>query len=324
MHHQEIYNNECKDIRLDLFLLEHLKDISRTKIQKLISEGIIKVDEFIVKPSYKLKGNECISIQEYEHAQKGSYIEKQNIPLNILYEDEHILALNKNSGIVVHPGINNHSGTLLNGLMYHYKSLSKININRPGIIHRLDKETSGVILIAKNDFSHYYISEQFANRKIKKKYKSLVWGNINESGIIKGYISRNPKNRLAFLLTQNKGKFSKTSYQRVYKGELPISFLNLFPTTGRTHQIRVHLSSINSPILNDYLYYEKKFNINGFNQKYIKDIDYINKKISRVALHAYSIELRHPTTKEIIEIKAPLAEDFKNTLLALEEKNEKY
>ena len=300
-----------------------MKNFSRTKIQKLIKAGKITVDDFLVKPSFILKTNSLIEISE-DLPNDDSKIIPEDINIQILYEDDDVVAVNKQAGIVVHPGINNYSGTLLNGLMYHYKTLSNINKNRPGIIHRLDKETSGVILIAKNDFAHYYISEQFANRKIKKKYKSLAWGNINTNGSINGYISRNPKNRLAFHLNNSKGKYSNTSYKKVYKGELPISFLNLFPETGRTHQIRVHLSSINAPILNDYLYYKKKFNLNGFNQKYIKDIDYIIKKISRVALHAYSIEFTHPMTKEIIEIKAPLAEDLNNTLSALKEKNEKY
>ena len=314
--------NYAEQIRLDQYLKLKMKDFSRTKIQKLIKAGKITVDEFIVKPSFILKANSIIEISK-DLPNDDLKIVPEKLNLQILYEDDDLIAINKEAGVVVHPGINNYTGTLLNGLMYHYKSLSEINKNRPGIIHRLDKETSGVILIAKNDFAHYYISEQFANRRIKKKYKSLVWGNINELGNIKGYISRNPKNRLAFHLSQNEGKYSETSYKRVYKGELPVSLLNLFPTTGRTHQIRVHLSSVNSPILNDHLYYEK-FNINGFNQKYIKDIDYVVKKISRVALHAYSIEFIHPANKEVINIKAPLAEDFKNAYFALKEKNEKY
>ena len=316
------YNSE-EQIRLDQYLKLKMEKFSRTKIQKLIKAGKITVDDFNVKPSFILKSNSMIDICD-DLPSDSSKIIPEELNIQILYEDDDLVAINKEAGIVVHPGINNYTGTLLNGLIYHYKSLSKINENRPGIIHRLDKETSGVILIAKNDFAHYFISEQFANRKIKKKYKALVWGNLNESGSIKGYISRNPKNRLAFYLNQNVGKYSNTNYKRVYNGELPISLLNLFPTTGRTHQIRVHLSSINSPILNDHLYYEKKFSINGYHQKYIKDIDYIIKKISRVALHAYSIEFIHPTKKEVVNIKAPLAKDFENALLALKEKNEKY
>ena len=315
--------NSTEPIRLDQYLKLKMEKFSRTKIQKLIKTGKITVDEFIVKPSFVLKLNSMIEICE-ELSNNDSKIIPEKLNIQILYEDDDIVAINKEAGIVVHPGINNYTGTLLNGLMYYYKSLSKINENRPGIIHRLDKETSGVILIAKNDFAHYFISEQFASRKIKKKYKSLAWGNVNESGSIKGYISRNPRNRLSFHLNESKGKYSHTNYNRVYKGELPISLLNLFPTTGRTHQLRVHLSSINSPILNDHLYYEKKININGFNQKYRKDIDYIIKKISRVALHAYSIEFMHPTKKEVVNIKAPLSEDFKNAYFALKEKNEKY
>ena len=316
MHHQEIYNNECKDIRLDLFLLEHLKDISRTKIQKLISEGIIKVDEFIVKPSYKLKGNECISIQEYEHAQKGSYIEKQNIPLNILYEDEHILALNKNSGIVVHPGAGNKSGTLLNGLVYHYEKLSSINNSRPGIIHRLDKDTSGVMLVAKSDKSHFLLSEQFAKREITKTYRAIIWGNIKDEGKIEGYINRDIKNRIKFSLNDSKGRFSYTEYKRLDYFN-PFSYVELYPKTGRTHQLRVHLKSIGFPIILDELYGGGKKMINSYNEKYSSLIKQIFSTMDRFALHSYKIKFTHPITKDVLEIEAPLPEDFSNVIKIL-------
>ena len=160
------YDVDEENIRLDQFLVKKLSDVSRSKIQLAIKSGQVLVDGEKLKSSAILKGDEKVEGELLVEINED--IIAENIPLNILYEDDDLVAINKESGIVVHPGINNYTGTLLNGLIYHYKTLSKINENRPGVIHRLDKETSGVILIAKNDFAHYFISEQFANRKIIK------------------------------------------------------------------------------------------------------------------------------------------------------------
>ena len=198
-------------------------------------------------------------------------------------------------------------------VLYYCNSLSSIDISRPGIVHRLDKETSGLILIAKNDYSHYSISEQFANRIVKKHYKSLVWGAMNTSGIIEGYIKRSSKNRIAFELNSLNGKFSKTEYKPNYNNDFPISYVDVFPETGRTHQIRVHFSSINHPIINDELYCHG-ISLKSYHQRYRSDLQSILKKINRVALHSYSLELIHPTNKKKIILKAPLSDDFKNAI----------
>ena len=190
---KEIYNDIDKNIRLDIFLKNHIKNISRSKIQKLISNGSVKVDEYIVKPSYLLKGNECITVDEIIANTDSSYIKKENIPINIIYEDDYLIVVNKPSGLVVHPGAGNKEGTLLNGLLYHFEKLSNINLSRPGIVHRLDKNTSGIILVAKTDDAHYLLSEQFINRTIKKTYRAIVWGDTPENGKIEGHIKRDPK-----------------------------------------------------------------------------------------------------------------------------------
>ena len=314
----KITYNLDDEIRLDHFLNSELSEFSRSKIQKLIKAGKITVNSFIVKPSFILKNGSIIDILENK-VNSENEVKPEKINLNILYEDDDIIAVNKSSGIVVHPGINNYTGTLLNGLLYYCNNLSNVDENRPGIIHRLDKETSGLIIIAKNDFSHYFISEQFANRKIKKVYKALVWGNVNEEGKVEGYLNRNLKNRLAFKLGDSNGKFSYSTYSPISNNEFPISLLNVFPKTGRTHQIRVHLSSIKHPIINDELYYNGQYVANSYHQKYRLNINKVLKSITRVALHSSSLSFLHPTKKKTITINAPIPNDFKNAVEIINE-----
>ena len=308
---KKITYNLDDGVRLDHFLNSELSEFSRSKIQKLIKAGKITVNGFIIKPSFILKNGSVIDILENK-INSGLEVRPEKIDLDILYEDEDIIAVNKSSGIVVHPGINNYSGTLLNGLLYYCNHLSNVDENRPGIIHRLDKETSGLIIIAKNDFSHYFISEQFASRKIEKVYKALVWGQVIQEGKVEGYLNRNPKNRIAFQLSHSNGKFSYSTYSPISNNSFPISFLNVFPKTGRTHQIRVHLSSIKHPIINDELYYDGKYAANSYHDKYRVDINKVLKTIKRVALHSSSLSFLHPTKKKKITINAPMPNDFKN------------
>ena len=215
----EIYNSSEKNIRLDIFLVNHIDDYSRSKIKKLINEGCIKVDNYSVKSSYKLKGLEYITIEDIETGQEN-YIEKENIPIDIIYEDKSFIIINKPAGLVVHPGAGNKKGTLLNGLLYHFDELSMMNDSRPGIIHRLDKNTSGVMIIAKSDRVHYMISEQFANRTVRKVYRAVVWGKLPDVGNIEGYIKRDKKNRTKFMLHDSKGKYSFTKYKKI-KDKIP-------------------------------------------------------------------------------------------------------
>ena len=189
MLHQEIYNEKDTNIRLDIFLKTHIKNTSRSKIQKLIINGSIRIDDYVVKPSYVLKGNEHITIDEIESKNPFDYLEKQDIFFDVLYEDNDIIVIDKPAGLVVHPGAGNKNGTLLNGLLYRFRELSKINALRPGIVHRLDKQTSGVMLVAKTDAAHYSLSEQFLHRAVSKTYRAVVWGNTLESGKVEGYMS---------------------------------------------------------------------------------------------------------------------------------------
>ena len=314
--YKKIKYNLNTEVRLDKYLSDHLSNLSRTKIQKLIQLGSVQVDDYIVKSSYKLKQDQIITIDIIE-VESETKIKAQNIKLNIIYEDEQIIVVNKQSGIIVHPGVGNKDNTMLNGLMHHCSNLSNIS-NRPGVIHRLDKETSGVIVFAKTDRAHYFISEQFANRQILKEYKAISWGNLYSNKIIDTCLIRDKKNRLKFK-TSDKGKMSYSTCNPVSNYKIPITEINIYPKTGRTHQIRVHLSSIGHPILNDSLYNGGEDIINSFHQNYRKNLKKVIKCINRVALHAFKIEFMHPTLNEMVSFEAPIPDDFKDALNLLNE-----
>ena len=304
-------------LRLDQYLADKLPDFSRSKIQRFIKLGQVTIDGEPVKSSLILQGEEIIECHFIPELQ-DSLIKGEPIDLNIIYEDDALAVINKPAGLVVHPGSGNRSGTLLNGLVFHFKLLSHSNSHRPGIVHRLDKDTSGIIIIAKNDMVHDALSQQFNLRKVKKEYLALSWGKLDEQGIIDGNIGRHPKNRQLFTVLDTGGRDSITQYE-LDKYLPPLSFVKLYPKTGRTHQLRVHLQSIGHPIFCDDSYgggpkYAKSFHI-----RYMQKINCLLKTINRVALHANMIKICHPETMIEMEFKAPLPKDFQ---LALEILNE--
>ena len=217
----------------------------------------------------------------------------------------------KSPGMVVHPGAGNYSGTILNGL------IDKIDYSQfesnPGIVHRLDKETSGVMIVAKNFKTHAFLSKQFESREVKKIYRAIVWGKCNESGLIEGNIVRNDRNIKSFILGKSdKGRYSKTTYKLIDQYG-PLSYLEIIPSTGRTHQIRVHMKSIGHPIIFDDVYGGGIKMIKSFHVKYTKLLKSIFKSMNRVALHAKSIKFLHPN-KDVVEYDAPIPEDFKKVI----------
>jgi 23S rRNA pseudouridine1911/1915/1917 synthase len=299
--------------RIDLFLSQENLGLSRSFVHKLILDKHVLVDSRSVKPSHKIKGGEQIHI-EIPPLEKPS-LEPENIPLDVVYEDSDLLVVNKKAGMVVHPAAGNFSHTLVNALLFHCKDLSGINgVLRPGIVHRLDKNTSGLLVVAKNDSAHLSLAEQIKNRTLLREYTAIVWGHMpTEEGIIEAPIGRALKDRKKMAVTRVKGRESLTQY-KVLEKYIICDLLSLRLKTGRTHQIRVHLSYLNHPVLGDPEY--------GGRQKWLKGIfdqerplaQKLLGLIDRQALHAKKIGFVHPRTKEYQEFDSPLPEDMENVL----------
>ena len=299
-------------LRLDQYLSMKLPDFSRSKIQHHIKMGQVKIDGKLVKSSLILKGDEIIECC-FDDENIDVALESEKMDFDILYEDDSLVVINKPSGLVVHPGSGNYSGTLLNGLLYHFNDLSMMGTSRPGIVHRLDKDTSGVILIAKNDQIHEDLNRQFREQEVKKEYKALVWGKIPDSGTIDEKIARHPKNRKLFSVSSESGRQSYTNY-KLDECFPPISIVDLFPKTGRTHQLRVHLKFIGHPIFGDVNYGGGMKNAKSFHVKYTQILNRLGKVMSRVSLHARSIKIQHPKLNETMEFIAPLPQDFQQAI----------
>ena len=297
-----VVKNEEKGLRLDKAIVSLTEEeFSRALIQKLIDDEKIKVNKKIEKASYKVAVNDIIEIEKDEP--KEISLKAENIPIDIIYEDDDIVIVNKAKGMVVHPGNGNPDGTLVNAIMARCKdSLSGIGGElRPGIVHRIDKDTSGLIIIAKNDKSHIYISNQIKEHKVKKTYIALVRGVIKENeATINMPIGRSNKDRIKMAVKRN-GKTAIT-HIKVLKRYNNYTLLEVNIETGRTHQIRVHMAEIGFPIVGDYIYSNGK---NPFG-------------VVGQMLHAKRLEFVHPTTKKTVVFEAPLPEYFENVLKNLE------
>ena len=291
---QIVINSDNKDIRLDNYMTSIL-DTTRSNITKHIKDGTIKVNDKVVKSGYMLKEKDIITYSEWKETTE---VEKENIPLDIYYEDEDVLVVNKKSGMVVHPGSGNYHGTLVNALTYYTDELSDINgTDRPGIVHRIDKDTSGLLLISKNNKAHQILSDDFKNKRIKRKYIALVSGIINENtGKINAPIGRSLTDRKKMCVTDKNSKSAITNFTVLerYKNS---TLIECILETGRTHQIRVHMSYIGHPVINDPVYGKK---INDYGQ----------------LLHAYYLGFNHPTTKKFMEFTCPLEDKFNEMLEA--------
>lgn len=283
---------EHEDQRIDRYLTEMLPEQSRSFFQKLIRDGFVMVNHIIVKVNYRLKTGDIIEIDIPDAV--PTEIVPENIPLDILYEDDDLLFVNKPKGMVVHPAVGHSTGTLVNAIMYHCQgNLSGINGEiRPGIVHRIDKDTTGSLIICKNDEAHRNIAEQIKEHSVTRRYVGVVAGTFSEeSGTVEGAIGRHPNDRKRMTINEKNGKPAVTHY-RVLQTLKGASFMEFELETGRTHQIRVHMASISHPLLGDTVYGNSK---NPY-------------KLQGQALHARTIGFIHPTTGEYIEVSAPIPE----------------
>lgn len=284
-----------KNERIDKYLSSKLDDsFSRAKIQKLIDEELILVNDKVIKSSYKVSNGDVILITDKE---EDMSVKPEKMDIDIVYEDDDVMVINKKSGVVVHPAPGNYSGTLVNGLMYLSKDLSHVNGEfRPGIVHRIDKDTSGLLIVAKNDKAHRILAEELKEKKIKRKYIALVSGVINHDiGEIDAPIGRDPSDRKKMCVTSTNSKDAITHF-RVLERYKNASLIECELETGRTHQIRVHMKYINHPVINDPVY--GKNNHGEFGQ----------------LLHAKEITFTHPTTKEVMTFSCEVPEEFNKIL----------
>ena len=296
------YNIEIKEPaeRLDAFLADYFADLSRSRLQKLIKEGLVKVNDQTVKPSRPLEAGDEVQVLVPMAAPVD--VKAENIPLDIVYEDDDVIVVNKPRGMVVHPAVGNYRGTLVNALLYHCKDLSGINGElRPGIVHRIDKETSGLIIAAKNDKAHRGLVEQWQTREVKRYYKALLHGSMGEpGGTVDAPIGRHPKDRKKMAVVPLTGRHAVTHY-KILERFARYTLIQAKLDTGRTHQIRVHMQYLGHPVVGDIIYGPK-------GRSAVK---------IGMLLHSASMEFRQPITGEVIKLEAPVPADFAEMLAKL-------
>ncbi len=293
---------ESKPVRLDTFISLQCT-LTRSYIQKLIREGMVTVNSSAEKNSHKVRGGDHIEILIPDKPE--NVLLPEDIPLDVLWQDDHIIVINKPHGLVIYPAAGNRSGTLINGLISICKDLSSVGAPlRPGIIHRLDKDTSGIIVIAKNDNAFYDIARQFKNREVQKTYIALLYGNLQENkGEINAAIGRSLSDRKKMSTKTRAGKEAVTKFEVMKRlGSATLAKVRII--TGRTHQIRVHFASIGNPVMGDKIY-GKKTSLR---------IGQTTFKFSRQMLHAHSLSLKHPVNGDILEFNAPVPQDIENAI----------
>lgn len=294
-------DGENADLRLDKYLVSQLEDFTRSAVSKLIEGGQVKVNEKAASKNYKCKANDIVSVEIPDPVELD--VTAENIPLDIVYEDSDLLVVNKPKGMVVHPAAGNYNGTLVNALLYHCKdSLSGINgVIRPGIVHRIDKDTSGLLIVAKNDTAHLDLAQQIKEHSFHRAYQAVAYGNFKEdNGTVNQPIGRHPKDRKKMAVTLKNSKNAVTHYEVIKRLE-KFTHIRCVLETGRTHQIRVHMAYIGHPLAGDEVYGPKK----------------VITQLNGQCLHAGELGFVHPRTKEYMEFNAPLPEYFTNFLKKL-------
>ncbi len=315
-HHRFEVDKGQEPLRIDKYLMNRIEAISRNKLQNAATADSILVNGKPVKSNYKVRPRDVITIV-LDVPPKDFRAEPENIPLDIIFEDEHLLVLNKPPGLVVHPAVGNFTGTLVNALLYHLKNLpSGVSNMRPGLVHRLDKDTSGLMVIAKEEFALMHLAKQFFNRTIKRNYSALAWGDFeNDEGTITGHIGRNLRDRkkMDVFPEGEHGKEAVTRY-KVLERLGYVTLVDCKLETGRTHQIRVHMAHSGHPLFSDSTYGGDRIAKGTVYSKYKQFVDNCFSIFPRQALHARTLGFIHPATGKEMFFESPLPDDFQALL----------
>ena len=310
-HYSFIAESGQSPLRVDKFLISRIENATRNKIQQAAKAGCIFVGEKIVKSNYKVKGGDEIKVF-FSHPPYEHLLEPESMPLEIIFEDEELIVINKPPGLVVHPGHGNYSGTLLNGLLHYLKQMPKNHGNRPGLVHRIDKDTSGLLVIAKTETAMTHLAKQFFNKTTERKYTALVWGDFKDDiGKYIGAIGRHPKNRLQMTVYEDNsnGKEAVTHF-KVLERFGYVTLLECQLETGRTHQIRAHMKHFGHTLFNDSRYGGNIILKGTSFSKYRQFVENCFSILPRHALHAKILGFKHPLTGKSLRFDSPLPEDF--------------
>lgn len=305
-------------LRIDKYLMNFVENATRNKIQNAAKEGCIYVNGTSVKSNYKVKPNDHIRVM-FQHPPYEYLLTPENIPLDIVYEDEELLVINKPAGMVVHPGHGNYSGTLINALIYHFENLPNNSSNRPGLVHRIDKDTSGLLVVAKTETTMAHLAKQFFDKTSEREYIALVWGNVEaDAGTIEGNIGRHPKNRLQNTVYEgddaDKGKPAITHYKVLERfGYTTLVSCKL--ETGRTHQIRVHMKHIGHTLFNDARYGGDTILKGTTFTKYKQFVENCFKVLPRQALHAKTLGFKHPVSGKNMSFECDIPQDMQDCII---------
>jgi len=316
-HHKIVVDKGQNPLRIDKYLMNFIENATRNKIQAAAKDGSIFVNDIAVKSNYKVKPFDVIRVK-FEHPPFENLLVGEDIPLDIVYEDDDLLVVNKPTGIVVHPGHGNYSGTLINALIFHFENLPKNSSDRPGLVHRIDKDTSGLLVVAKTEHAMAHLSKQFKDKTSEREYVAIVWGNVKEDeGTVEGHIGRHPKNRLQNTVYEGddayKGKPAVTHYKVIERLGY-VTLLSCKLETGRTHQIRVHMKYIGHTLFNDERYGGNLILKGTTFTKYKQFVSNCFKVLQRQALHAKTLGFEHPVTGKQMSFNTDVPQDMQKCI----------